>query len=87
MRHRPTGPRPGWQHEATCRGGGESLFFDDTRENRDAAVRLCAVCPVRLDCLEHAVRENITIGIWGGTTERERRAIVLDRRRAARARR
>lgn len=46
------------------------------REARIArAKRVCAGCPVRLECLEWAIQRN-EIGVWGGTTEDERRLMV-----------
>lgn len=43
-----------------------------------AAVAVCRACPVREVCLEYAL-EHGELGVWGGTTERERR----EQRRAA----
>ena len=44
-------------------------------ENERGAKAVCFKCPVRLDCLEYAVRNDVA-GIWGGTTESERRRIM-----------
>ena len=54
-------------------------------EEADAAEAksVCAVCPVRQACLEHALAHREREGIWGGTTERERRRIVRQRRKSA----
>jgi WhiB family redox-sensing transcriptional regulator len=38
---------------------------------------------VRVSCLEHALASREKEGVWGGTTERERRRIVRQRRRSA----
>ncbi len=38
------------------------------------AKAICAECPYKLRCLEYALKNN-EIGIWGGTTENERKAI------------
>jgi len=40
-----------------------------------AAKRVCAACPVRLDCLSHAVAVGEQDGIWGGLTPDERDAL------------
>lgn len=46
------------------------------RESRIArAKRVCAGCPVRLECLEWAIQRK-EVGVWGGTTEDERRLMV-----------
>lgn len=44
---------------------------------------VCAECPVREQCLEYALDlpERETMGVWGGTSERERRKIRMTRRR------
>lgn len=49
-----------------------------------AAKQICATCPVRVECLEYAfdyirVSGQPVPGIWGGTTERERRDLGRDR--------
>lgn len=86
MTRRPNGiPRPGWQRDAACRGQGEDAFFGDDRVTRQVAVDVCGACPVRRDCLEYALAERISVGIWGGLTERQRGAIAMDRRRQLRA--
>lgn len=46
------------------------------RREVEAALALCAVCPVRADCLQNALDNNDMWGIWGGTTEEER-AVML----------
>jgi WhiB family redox-sensing transcriptional regulator len=38
---------------------------------------------VRHACLEHALANRERVGVWGGTTERERRRIVRQRRKSA----
>jgi hypothetical protein len=37
--------------------------------------QVCAACPVRQPCLDYAITNRISDGIWGGLTERERRAL------------
>ncbi len=41
------------------------------------------MCAVRQMCLEHALVHREHEGIWGGTTERERRRLIRQRRRSA----
>jgi len=51
------------------------------------AKRVCEECAVKQDCLEFALETNQDCGIWGGTSEDERRQIRRDiaaERRAAR---
>lgn len=63
---------PPWHGQAACRNTGVNTFFTG---NTDVALALCQRCVVRLDCLSHAVDNNELHGVWGGTTEKERRAI------------
>jgi RNA polymerase sigma factor (sigma-70 family) len=41
-----------------------------------AVVRHCRNCPVRLDCLAHALDGRVGHGVWGGLTERQRRVLL-----------
>ena|ERR1700742_2844862 len=41
------------------------------------AIRICAGCTVRQQCLDFAIRSGEKDGIWGGTTPEER---IRDRR-------
>jgi WhiB family redox-sensing transcriptional regulator len=64
-----------WRELAACRGAGLELFFPERGESAEPARRVCAACPVRQPCLDYAISNRITHGIWGGLTERERRAL------------
>ena len=60
---------PGWESRAACSdAAGEvaKLFFADELPDIALAKRLCAGCPVLLDCLEAAVARNEQFGVWGG---------------------
>ena len=37
---------------------------------------ICRGCPVSAECLEWALETRVRYGIWGGTTERERRRML-----------
>jgi len=72
-----------WQHRAACRGEEASVFFhdDDEREpaksyRTRAALKICAVCPVKQQCLDHAVSVPEVYGIWGGKSQDEIRALI-----------
>ena len=49
----------------------------------DRAKQVCAGCAVRVPCLEWALASGQDAGVWGGTTEDERRVIRSGRTRAA----
>ncbi|HET6919853.1 MAG TPA: WhiB family transcriptional regulator [Jiangellaceae bacterium] len=64
----------GWWDDALCRQIGDPELWYPAKEagRPHAAIRICADCPVRVECLQHAL-DNDEAGVWGGTTERERR--------------
>ena len=74
-----------WRKHAACRGLDVEVFYPVSDEEADAAEAklICAQCPVRQACLEHALAAREREGIWGGTTERERRRLVRQRRKSA----
>ena len=61
-----------------CRGTALNLFYPERGESAGPARQVCAACPVRQQCLEYALSNRITSGIWGGLTERERRPLQSD---------
>ena len=63
-----------WRELAVCRGTNLEVFFPGRGETAGPARQVCAACPVRQPCLDYAITNRITYGIWGGLTERERRA-------------
>ena len=70
-----------WTDYAACRRHDPELFFPvsevgtGARQVR-AAKAVCAGCPVRDACLDHALRTLPSDGIWGGTTPDERAALI-----------
>jgi WhiB family redox-sensing transcriptional regulator len=72
------------RYKAACRGADPDLFFPDRGESAEPARQVCAQCPVRQPCLEYAISQGIAHGIWGGLTERDRRALRTNRVGASR---
>ena len=74
-----------WRSKAACQGLAPDIFYPSTEDDAEAepAKVVCAVCPVREACLEHALAVREKDGVWGGETERERRRIIRQRRRTA----
>ncbi len=69
-----------WAPRAACKAEQpDRLFVRGAEQNK--AKQLCAGCPVRTECLAEALDNQIEWGVWGGMTERERRALL--RRRPA----
>lgn len=81
-----------WREHANCRYLRPELFFPAGTTGAAAdeimgAKSVCASCEVRENCLQFAFETNQEAGIWGGTTEDERRKLRrawLARRRRAR---
>lgn len=81
-----------WHSEAVCRRDEAGLFFAPSKEptaarlsREQAAKRVCAGCPVLVECREHALVQPEPYGVWGGLTAAERRVVLARRRRAAAA--
>ena len=67
-----------WSDSAACRGARpDELFVRGSAQNR--VKQVCARCPVRTECLAEALDNCIEWGVWGGMTERERRALLRRR--------
>ena len=56
----------------------DALFVQGAAQNR--AKLICRGCPVRTQCLAEALDGRIEFGVWGGMTERERRALLRRRK-------
>ena len=69
-----------WRRDAVCRDTDPELFFPVGTTGQallqiDQAKRVCGECPVQADCLQYALDTNQDAGIWGGTSEDERRSL------------
>jgi WhiB family redox-sensing transcriptional regulator len=78
--------RANWRDHAACRDADPELFFPigtagPTLRQIGEAKRICRACPAHTQCLAWALDNRVTDGVWGGTTEDERRAIRSLRRR------
>jgi len=65
-----------WQSDALCAQTDPEAFFPEKGASVSDAKRVCGSCEVKTECLEYALANNIKIGIWGGKSEKERRAIA-----------
>ncbi len=72
-----------WRQRSACRGLDPEIFHPATDEEADEAKSICAICPVRQMCLEHALLAREREGVWGGLTERERRRVIRQRQKSA----
>lgn len=75
--------RPEWKLEAKCLASDPALFYPDDSPGAEVALAKAVCngedgsppCPVRWDCLDHALEHGEEHGVWGGKSERERRRL------------
>lgn len=68
-----------WQESANCINKDPDIFFPERGASTKEAKAICKECDVREECLEYAFKNGERRGIWGGTSERERRQIRKQR--------
>jgi WhiB family redox-sensing transcriptional regulator len=64
-----------WQKKARCLEVDPEIFFPERGGSSKAARAVCSLCEVRIQCLRYALVNREQFGIWGGTSERERRKL------------
>ena len=69
-----------WRDVAACRDTDPDLFFPvgttgPAVDQISAAKHVCDTCPAKEPCLEFALVSNQDSGVWGGTSEDERRKL------------
>ena len=74
-----------WREFAACRGMNTEIFFldDSNRYKKQVyaeAKSICAVCPVRVSCLDDAMAHHHDYGVFGGMAPHERRDLARYRR-------
>jgi WhiB family redox-sensing transcriptional regulator len=68
-------PRLAWVSKALCgTTDPDELFVSGKAQNKAAAI--CRHCPVVTECLADALDNHMEFGVWGGMTERQRRALL-----------
>ena len=73
-----------WVLSARCADLDSEIFFPSDGLGVQRAIAICETCPVRSPCLEYALAHGISMGVWGGESERSRRRIRAARRREVR---
>jgi WhiB family redox-sensing transcriptional regulator len=66
-----------WRARGVCQTVDPEVFFPAPSEPADAAVALCRTCDVQGACLAWALEVGDCHGVWGATTPRERRAMLV----------
>lgn len=69
-----------WRVDAACRDTDPDLFFPvgttgPAIEQIASAKAVCGECDAQAECLEFALATNQDSGVWGGTSEEERRKL------------
>lgn len=67
--------RIAWVSQAVCRAADPDQLFVRGAAQRKAAV-ICRHCPVITECGADALDNRVEFGVWGGMTERQRRALL-----------
>jgi len=67
-----------WRETARCKEMDPDLFFPVGTTGPallqiEAAKAVCRTCTVQTECLQYALDSNQEYGVWGATTEEERR--------------
>lgn len=73
-----------WMDRALCQDHHDpDLWFRGAeivhQADREAALAICSICPTQTSCLDYALTENLTDGIYGGLTPQQRRNIQTKR--------
>ncbi|WP_439082145.1 WhiB family transcriptional regulator [Streptomyces sp. WL006] len=72
-----------WSADAECKGEVTEAFYPAPGQSSAYAKAICWRCPVRVECLTHALEWPETWGVFGGLDEKERRELIADARRLA----
>lgn len=75
IHHADTEARIAWVSKALCRAADPDELFVRGAAQRKAAV-ICRHCPVMIECGADALDNRVEFGVWGGMTERQRRALL-----------
>jgi WhiB family transcriptional regulator, redox-sensing transcriptional regulator len=84
MAVQPERGNDGWRDLARCRDLDPELFFPIGNSGpavaqAEQAVRICHRCHVTTACLNFAMEHHQDAGVWGGTTEEQRRTLIRSR--------
>jgi WhiB family transcriptional regulator, redox-sensing transcriptional regulator len=66
---------PSSRSPRVCHGKVSATFFPSLGGTTTDARAICSVCSVRQECLEYALADPEISGVWGGTSEWERRKL------------
>lgn len=64
-----------WKQQGKCKDYDQRIFFSEQHQIIQEAIQVCSGCKVKKECLDYAIA-NHEHGVWGGTTERQRRLMI-----------
>jgi WhiB family redox-sensing transcriptional regulator len=73
---KPRDPNEHWSTYALCAETDGDEFFPNQGESNAHAKAVCAKCEVKPECLEYALANHPLPGVWGGTSDHERRKMM-----------
>lgn len=68
-----------WRDDALCAETDLDAFFPEQGQPNHRAKKICARCEVAVQCLAYALTNDEHHGIWGGTSEKDRKLIRRER--------
>ena len=68
----------GWAQHGICGEAEPDALFARGAAQKSAK-QICKECPVILECLSDSLDNHTEFGVWGGMTERQRRALLKRR--------
>lgn len=72
-----------WMRRGACASEPRSTMFPSNAAGVAKAKKVCQRCPVQGQCLEYALSIRERHGVWGNTSESERKRMLRERRKAA----
>lgn len=67
-----------WVKQANCLDEDTKVFYPHNGRDYEARLTICEQCPVKLECLDYALKHKDINGIWGGSSGIERRELLKD---------
>lgn len=75
----PPGLALDWTSRALCAQTDPELFFPDKGGSCLQAKKICRSCEAQAECLQYALDHHEEFGVWGGTSEQDRRPLLAHR--------
>lgn len=69
---------PPWVSSGVCGQVDPEMFFPEKGGSTKEAKLICRGCTVKAECLAYALEHDERFGVWGGLSERERRALKAE---------